>query len=236
MNELIAKGRVSRGALGVVLQNDFRPEDATALGMDRPRGAWISRVNPSSPASRAGLRDGDVVLRFAGVAIVDLNHLINTVSMAPIGQPAEVVVWRDRRELTLRVTVGERDRMVTQLTGGALEAEKDSSGLVRRPARPGVTSSFAMGLELSTLNPQLARRMDLPETWRGALVLGVEALSPLAELVHPSDVLSSIDNEAIQSAEQAVKILNQRAGKASTIISLDRLTKGVIERHTIRLP
>jgi serine protease Do len=236
MNELIAKGRVSRGALGVVLQTDFRPEHASALGMDRPRGAWISRVNPSSPASRAGLRDGDVVLRFAGVKIIDLNHLINTVSMAPIGQPAEVVVWRDRRELTLYVTVGERDRTFTQLAGGAPEVEKDPSGLVRRPNRPGATSSFVMGLELSTLTPQVAARMDLPESWRGAVVLGVDAQSPLAELVQPADVISAIDNQAIQSAEQVVKILNQRADHAQTIISLDRLVKGVMEQHTIRLP
>ena len=52
MNELIAHGRVNRGALGVVLQTDFRPEDAVKLGMERPRGAWISQVYPASPAAR----------------------------------------------------------------------------------------------------------------------------------------------------------------------------------------
>src|SRR5439155_9035715 len=103
------------GGLGVVLERGFRHDDAIDLGMDRPRGARISVVNPASPASRAGLRDGDVVLRFAGVDIVDLNHLINTVSMTPIGQVAEVVIWRDRREVTLRVTVGERERTFTHL-------------------------------------------------------------------------------------------------------------------------
>jgi len=235
MNELIVHGRVTRGGLGVALEREFRPADAIDLGMDRPRGARIRGVNPSSPAARAGLRDGDVVLRFGGVNIVDLNHLINTVSMAPIGQVADVVVWRDRRELTLRVTVGERERTYTHLAAG-VEPEKDPSGLVRRPNRPGATSSFVMGLELATLNPQLARRMDLPETWRGALVLNVDAESPLADLVKPHDVISAIDSHAIQSAEQAVTTLNQRADHVQLIINLDRLAKGVIERHTIRLP
>jgi serine protease Do len=236
MNELIAHGRVSRGALGVVLQSEFRPEDAVQLGMERPRGAWIRGVNPASPAATGGLREGDVVLRFAGVEIVDLNHLINRVSMAPIGKAVDVVVWRDRRELALRVTIGDRERTLAQLPNAALEPDKDPSALVRRPNRPGVASSFVMGIELATLNPILARRMDLPESWRGAVVLNVDNESPLAELIQPHDVISAIDSHAVQSAEQVVTSLNQRADHVQSIISLDRLTKGVIERHTIRLP
>ncbi len=233
MNELISKGHVIRGALGVVLQSEFRQEHAADLGLDRPRGAWIRGVNPSSPASRAGLRDGDVVLRFNGVVITDLNHLINSVSMAPIGQAAEVVVWRDRRELTFRVTVGNREHTFTQVAG---EAEKDPTGLVRRPNRPDAASRFVMGLEIATLTPELAQGMELPESWRGALVLNVEADSPLAQRVRPRDVISAIDNQAIQSADQAVKILTERADHVPSVINLDRSVRGRIERQTVRLP
>src|SRR6185312_10142039 len=66
MNELIAHGRVSRGALGVTL-DDFSAEEAVRLGIERPRGAKIRDVFESSAASRAGLRVGDIVLRFGGV-------------------------------------------------------------------------------------------------------------------------------------------------------------------------
>src|SRR5262245_42555056 len=76
MNELITHGRVNRGALGVDLQQ-FEQKDAVALGMLRPKGAWIGKVHASSPADRAGLKDGDVVVRFSGIEITDLNHLIN---------------------------------------------------------------------------------------------------------------------------------------------------------------
>jgi serine protease Do len=237
MNELIAHGRVSRGALGVVLETKFRPEDAVALGMERPQGARISRVNPSSPASKAGLHEGDVVLRFGGVAIADLNHLINTVSMSPIGQSAEVVVWRDRREQTFRVTVGDRDRTFAQFAAGDPAVVNDPSGLLRRPNRPGAASSLAMGVELATLTPELAGRMQLPESWRGALILEVDAESPLAERgVRPRDVISSIDNQAIQSAEQAAAILNERAERGRMVINLDRLVQGENQRQTIRWP
>ena len=84
--------------------------------MARPRGAWIGKVHRSSPADRAGLRDGDVVLRFSGIEITDLNHLINMVSMSAVGEPAEVIIWRDRREQKLVVTVGDRERTLSQST------------------------------------------------------------------------------------------------------------------------
>jgi serine protease Do len=236
MNELITHGRVNRGALGVVL-DDFSAEDAAKLGIDRPRGARIREVNPASPASRAGLREGDVVLRFGGVEIIDLNHLINTVSMSPIGQPAEVVVWRAGREQTFRVTVGERDRTFPQLAGAGRDVEKEPSGLLRRPDRPGPGSSFALGLELATLTPELAVRMDLPErNWHGALIVQVEATSPFAQVFRPRDVISSIDNQAIRSAEQAATILAQRGEQGRLTIGFDRPVDGKFEQHTIRMP
>jgi serine protease Do len=236
MNELVVHGRVKRGALGVDLYPEFPPEKAVALGMERPKGAWIKAVYEASPAARGGLHDGDVVLRFAGVDVINLNHLINIVSMAPVGEPAEVIIWRDRRELTLRVTVGDRDRTLAQSSETSAGPTAGPSGLLRRPNRPSPGSSFALGLELATLNAELAQRYELPESWRGALVLHVDADSPLARTVRPADVISAINNDVIQSSEQAVKILNQRNDHARSIIGLDRLVKGVMERHTVRLP
>ena len=101
MGQLLTNGRVSRGALGVKLHPDFEPETAVALGLDRPKGAWIESVDLQSPAAQGGVKVGDVVLRFNGVEVADLNHLINLVSMAPIGQTADVIIWRDRQRARL---------------------------------------------------------------------------------------------------------------------------------------
>ena len=236
MNELILHdGRVSRGALGVDLDHDFSQEKAVNLGMERPRGAWILTVHQSSPAAKAGMHSGDVVLRFGGIDVVDLNHLINIVSMATVGESAEVIVWRERQEVKLKVTVGDRERTLPTTTMPA-DPGLDPSGLVRRPNRPNLVPSFALGLELATLNAQLAQRFEIPESWRGALVVSVDAESPLIGIVLPADVISAIDNEVIQSSEQAVKILNQRADHGRSIISIDRLVNGVMERQTVRVP
>ncbi len=237
MDELLAHGRVIRGALGVDLHSEFREEEAVALGLERPRGALIDKVHAGSPAALAGIRDGDVVLRYAGAEIEDLNELINRVSMSPVGSAAEIVIWRDRHEQKLRVKVGEREQMFPESDHPREPAaQPGQEGLVRRPDRPKATASFALGLELATLDAERARQIQLPEGMKGALVVRVDESSPLANVARPNDVIAAIDDTAIQSAEQAVKLLNQHDEHAQAVIRLDRLVGGEIEQHTVRVP
>jgi serine protease Do len=230
MNQLVTSGRVSRGALGIVLHIEFRPEDAVKLGLKRPRGAWIDIVSPSTPAEAGGLRGDDVILSFNGVEVQDLNHLINLVSMAPIGKPADLSVWRDRKALSLQVTVGDKDRTIAQVAPVERPA---SGGLLRRPDRPGASSSYALGLELFTLDEDGAKRLDLPAALRGAIVLKVAPESPLATRLMPNDVISTVNGRPVASADEAVRALNRQE---SLVVEYDRLVKGTVERRTARLP
>jgi serine protease Do len=237
MNELIVRGRVARGALGVELHPEYRQKDATALGLDRPRGAWVEVVHPLTPAAEGGLRDGDVILRFGGVEITDLNHLINTVSMAPIGEPADLAVWRDRREIQLKVTVGERERTLDPQLSRNDDSRENGPGFVRRPERPASPSNFAIGLELVTVNARLSRELSLPENASGAVIMSIAPESPLVSLCHPFDVLSTVGGQEITTAEQAVKLLNGRNDTVPLMIEIDRIDRdGQIRRHSIRIP
>jgi serine protease Do len=136
MGHLIARGKVSRGALGVTL-NDVDPQLAQHWGLDRPRGARIHSVERNSPAARAGLKVGDVVLRYNGKDVYNINHLINLVSQSPIGQEAEVELWRNQKPLTLRVPVADQDE-VLNLIPPARQLPRPSDPL-KRPQRPAPT-------------------------------------------------------------------------------------------------
>ncbi|MGO9599713.1 MAG: trypsin-like peptidase domain-containing protein [Isosphaeraceae bacterium] len=236
MNELIKSGHVTRGALGVDLKPDFRLEDALAVGLDRPHGAWIAKVYPESPAARGGLRDGDVILRFGSVEINDLNHLINTVSMTPVGVLADVLIWRDHKQLQLSITVGDREQTIAGAPEALAPGGADAADLVRRPGRPEATSSFAMGLELVTVNPQLALRSRLPDSTQGAMIVAIEPDSPLATICRLNDVISKINDHSVRSAEDAVKLINERVEHDPLIVSLDRRGREGLERYTIRVP
>jgi len=130
MAQLVANGRVTRGAMGVFL-GQLSTQSAQSLGLDRPRGATVTSVNPSSPAAKAGLQAGDVILRYNGIEVVDYNHLINLVSTTPIGLQADVVFWRGHKELMAKVAIGNREAVVVQTP-----EPPPRYGPLHRPARP----------------------------------------------------------------------------------------------------
>jgi serine protease Do len=105
--ELLEKGTVARGYLGLQVAASFEPTDAFKLGLDRVQGAWVERVYDNTPAAAAGLKVNDVVLQVDGLAIRNENHLINLVSSMQPGQHIRLHVWRDRSVITLEGTVGD---------------------------------------------------------------------------------------------------------------------------------
>ncbi|MHB1035771.1 MAG: S1C family serine protease [Pirellulales bacterium] len=115
--QLIERGSVVRAYLGVNLDREFGPVMAAEIGLQVPRGARINAVTPASPAEAAKLRVGDVILEFDGVRVDDDDHLVNLVSLTPVGKQVPVLVFRDRQSLTIPVTVGNRARF----EGGARE-------------------------------------------------------------------------------------------------------------------
>lgn len=238
MGQLVSQGHVSRGALGIDLHPEFRPEDAVTLGLERPRGAWVDVVHPGSPAATAGLLDDDVILRFQGAEVRDLNDLINRVSMAPIGQPVDVIVWRARQQVTLRVTVGDRERTLARVDSPPPSERPASSGPSRRtdPTTASTTSTaFAMGLELATLDEATARRLDLPVAMRGPVVLRVAPESPLASKLQSLDVITAINGRTVRTADEAVRALSGNPGGSPLLIAFDRVVNGSVQGQTARI-
>ncbi len=104
--QLVERGAVIRAYLGVVLDGHFGPAKATSVGLRRPRGARITQVKPGSPAEAAKLQVDDIVLQFGGIRVDDDSHLINLVGMTEAGKEVPVVVFRDRKTMTIPVKVG----------------------------------------------------------------------------------------------------------------------------------
>jgi len=117
--QLQERGSVVRGYLGLVLAQSFEPADAMKLGLDRARGAKIESVYPGTPAEQAGLRVNDVVLAIDGSPIRNDNHLINTISMLPVGQRVKLNVWRERQTVALDAVVGDWTQAQTRFRTAA---------------------------------------------------------------------------------------------------------------------
>ena len=115
MLQLLERGTVPRGYLGIQLAPAIEPTEALKLGLDRVQGALVEVVYPGTPAAQAGLRAGDVVLEADGVPIRNENHLINLISGLPAGRTITLTVWRDRKRLTLQATIGDWSKGQEQL-------------------------------------------------------------------------------------------------------------------------
>ncbi len=105
--QLLDKGRVTRGYLGVQLAAGFESADAIKLGLARAQGALVDGSHPDTPAATAGLRRSDVILELDGTPIRNENHLINSISNLPPGRRVRLKVWRDRRAITVEAIVGD---------------------------------------------------------------------------------------------------------------------------------
>jgi len=106
MAQLLEHGEVRRGRLGVVIQ-DLTPELAEAADLDVRGGAVVTRVEPGSPAARAGLRQGDVIVQVNGLPIATATNLRNMIGLMPVGTRLDITLYRDGRRRSLTASVGE---------------------------------------------------------------------------------------------------------------------------------
>ncbi|QDT15650.1 S1C family serine protease [Alienimonas californiensis] len=107
-DELLTHGRVRRAYLGVQLDSGFDRRAIGTVGLDRLYGARVQIVKQGTPAADAGLRRNDVVLRFGTIEVQDLDHLINLVSLTPVGEQVQLTVLRERREVPMTLVLAER--------------------------------------------------------------------------------------------------------------------------------
>lgn len=175
VDQLKTSGKVSRGWLGVVIQ-EVSADLAESFGLDRPRGALVSQVQDDSPASKAGLQASDVILAFNGKAVENSGDLPRMVGMAKPGTKIQMDIWRKGKTQQMNVTLGE-------LPVEAQAGSKDSRSFSRG------------GLVLSELSPEQRRALDIEQ---GVLV--EDATGDAARSgIRTGDVILAVNNIKISS-------------------------------------
>ncbi len=187
LDQLVADGKVSRGLLGVMIQS-VDEDLAQAFGLKEAKGAVVSEVTKDSPAEKAGVLAGDIVVGFNGRDVEDHDDLRLKVAGTAPGTKAKLKVLRDGKEKEFEVTLGSLDGQVASTGGSAWGGE---TGLLE-------------GLEVEDLTPELRGRYSIPSNVEGAVVTNVDPDSPSAEAgLKAGNVISSIDRKKVGSAEGA---------------------------------
>ncbi len=189
-NALIKDGKVSRGWLGVTIQ-DVTKDMAEAQGLDEARGAIIADVNEQSPAKKAGLRRGDVILSVNGKDATDATSVTRMVGSLMAGSSNDFMVLRDGKRQRISVTVGERPANPNALVAtGSTTPGSDSSEAEEGP----------LGVSLLPLDNATRSAMGLDADEAGLLVGKIENDSPLREtIVRPGSVILSAGGAPLKS-------------------------------------
>ena len=203
--QLIERGSVTRAFLGVHLDRRFGPTAAAELGLPRPLGAKINGITPNSPAEAARLQVGDVILTFNGIPIENDAHLINVVGLTEVNKEVPVVIYRNREEMQLRVTVGDRGQFEqrSQIELPTSEAKPFDLGLQDADA----WDVDALGITVVSINPDVARRLQISQNKRGLVVTWVNPQGPLSAKLHRGEIIDQIDRQSIRDIDDLERIL-----------------------------
>jgi serine protease Do len=201
MERIISGGKVTRAFIGVILQ-DVDAGLANYFSLPDQNGALVDDVTPGSSAEKAGIQSGDVIVSFNGKDVSDAHNLILAVSDCLPGSNATLKLIRNKKPMTLDITLGKKLEPVVQ------------DDTVQ--TAPKTVSSQADGLDgvgVSDVDGDARRYLRIPYAVKGALVTDVTTGSNSAEAgLHRGDVIEEINHQTVGSAEESIKICKQAKG------------------------
>ena len=197
-NELLKHGTVKRGWLGVTIQ-DVSPEHARSFGLTKASGALITDVGKDTPAARASLEIGDIILKFNGKELMDAGDLARTVADATPGSSARLSVWRRGAAKEVVATLGNAD---ADLTTPKL-----------RPMDKGIAPD-RIGLTMHELNP------DERQMLRTDGYVAVDAVDGIAAEsgIQPGDIIIAINSQRISSIKQFRTVMADVGMRAALLV------------------
>jgi serine protease Do len=200
VEQLKTTGRVTRGWLGVLIQEVTR-ELAESFGLEQPRGALVARVIEDSPAAKAGLQPGDIILAYRGRDLVYSSDLPPLVGRTRIGEAAEIEVLRAGERREIEVTVAELPR-------------EQAAARPRVPA-PDPQPPAGFGLSLAPLNDARRAELRLAPGEGGVLVERVDSGPARDAGLRPGDVVLSLDGRTVDSPEGFAQLIRDAAPGAA---------------------
>jgi serine protease Do len=204
VTQLAATGHVVRGYLGVGIQ-PVTADLAKGFGIDEARGALVASVAEGSPAAKAGIKAGDIIVEYNGRKVAQSDDLPRAVAETSVGHEVPLTVLRDGKTVALRATVGRLDEPATAVTGGTKDAARGS-----------------LGLSLTPLSPAEARERGFGDH-AGLLVRGVEEGSPAANAgLQPGDVISEVNRKPVKSIDDVKQAMQARPKDAPALLLVHR--------------
>jgi serine protease Do len=200
-HQLETTGHVTRGWLGVSIQQ-MTPELAKSFGVKGEKGALVAQVFPSSPAEKAGIEKGDVIVEFDGKQVTDSKELPRLVASTPVGKTVTMKISRDGKTLERQVKVGEMEDNTTQVA-------KAPSGK-------------KLGIAVQNLTPEIAKGMGLKNS-AGVVITEVEPGSPASEAgLQTGDVIREVNRKPVKNVEDFMQKVEKAKDQDTVLLFIQR--------------
>ena len=198
--QLRDEGRVTRGWLGVTVQA-LNKELADSFDLDTTHGALVNEVIKDSPADKAGLKRGDIIVEYDGKQVDELNDLPRLVAATPVDETVKVKVFRDGKERTIKVKIGRLDDGEV-----ALAADEEETG-------------GALGITVANVTPELVERYSL-EGDQGVLITRIDPEGPAAEAnLRVGDLVIEADGKEVGSVREFEELVGKmKSGKVLRLL------------------
>jgi len=201
--QLKDKGKVTRGWLGVVIQ-DVTPELAKSFHLPEPMGALIAKVTKGGPADKTGLERGDVITALNGTPIKDSHELSALVAATPVGERVEITVLREGKEKTYTVKLGELTDQPAKAEGGEESGEH-------------------WGITVANLSSEITRRFQLDRDQTGVVVTDVDADSPAALAgIQLGDIIQEVNRQPVESVNDFTKAIADAKDQDTLLLLVQR--------------
>ena len=200
--QLKDKGKVDRGWLGVAIQR-VTPEIAKNFGLQESEGALVADVTEQSPAEKAGIKTGDVIISFNGKKIKEMDTLPKMVGSTEIGKKVKINIIRDGKVIEKDIVVGELKEEGTQVSKKA-EVEKD------------------FGVVVQDITPEIAKHMNLKDR-KGVIVTDVQPGSPAQDAdIRSGDVIREIGRKPIRNVADFKAAMKKGSIKEGIVVLVKR--------------
>ena len=208
IDQLVKYGETRRGWLGVRIQ-EVTKEIADVEKLKKPSGALIASVGEGSPADKAGLKEGDIVLEFDGKEIETMRQLPKVVAATAVGKSVELKIWRNKKLITKRLTLGRLE--------SSKEFKEKKTTLPKKNKEVEVDS---LKVTVRDLNSDDRKRRNLKTNQKGSVVVEISKRSPLLNLVSINDIIIEVQKSPVTSSENLKKMISDIISKGEQTVLL----------------
>lgn len=218
VEDLKAGREVTRGYLGVQIES-LSDDTAKAVGLPNANGALVTGVIEGSPAAKAGIKRGDVILEINGETVKDNRELARKIAALQVGQTATFTVWRDGAKIKIKVTAAKRD-------------------LTAQAVQPGEgTRLTSMGLALQSITDDVRKDFRLGDDARGVLVMGIDPASDAAARgLNPGDRIVAVGSvDVVSMTDVNLALEKAKSQKRDSVLLFVVTAKGESTHTAIKL-